>query len=185
MAAAVEDVVVAFEDAVGEPVVAHELPDVLDRIEFGRSRRERHEGDIAGSFEGGRCMPSGLVEHDEGMGSGLDGEGVLGEVGGVFAPVRRERDADGLEDLAELALDVGAGGGALAVLPDGGLLQAVEVADQVVPFDGGVGGVAAVGQFLLEDEGEKGAEDVAADWSAVGAGTLPRLLHPADYPEAD
>jgi hypothetical protein len=28
----VEDVVVGFEDAVREPIVAHELPDVLDRI---------------------------------------------------------------------------------------------------------------------------------------------------------
>ena len=31
----VEDVVVGLEDAVREPIVAHELPDVLDRIELG------------------------------------------------------------------------------------------------------------------------------------------------------
>lgn len=80
MAAVVEDVVVALEDAVREPVVAHELPYVLDGIEFGRSRRERHEGDIAGNFEGRGGMPSGSVEHDQGMGAGFDGEGDLFEM---------------------------------------------------------------------------------------------------------
>ena len=39
------------------------------------------------------------------------------------------------KDLPELAGNVGAGGDALAVLLDSGLLQAVEIADQVVPFD--------------------------------------------------
>jgi len=34
-AAVVEDVVVGFEDPVGEPVVAHELPDVFYGVEFG------------------------------------------------------------------------------------------------------------------------------------------------------
>ena len=32
-AALVEDVCVGFEDAVRQPVVAHELPDILDRID--------------------------------------------------------------------------------------------------------------------------------------------------------
>jgi hypothetical protein len=36
MAAVSDDVVVVGEDAVREPVVAHELPDVLDRIELER-----------------------------------------------------------------------------------------------------------------------------------------------------
>ena len=80
MAAVVEDVVVVLEDAVREPVVAQELPDVLDGIEFGRSGRERHQGYVVGDFEGRGGMPSGLVEHDEGMGSGFDGEGDLGEM---------------------------------------------------------------------------------------------------------
>src|SRR5580704_15652648 len=42
----VEDVVVGLEDAVREPIVAHELPDVLDRIELGRFRRQRQERDV-------------------------------------------------------------------------------------------------------------------------------------------
>ena len=35
LAAMVDEIVVGFEDAVGEPVVAHELPDVFDRVELG------------------------------------------------------------------------------------------------------------------------------------------------------
>ncbi len=31
-AAMIEDIVVGFEDAARQPVVAHELPDVLDRV---------------------------------------------------------------------------------------------------------------------------------------------------------
>ena len=34
VAAMVEDVVVGFEDAVREPVVTHELPDVFDRVQL-------------------------------------------------------------------------------------------------------------------------------------------------------
>src|SRR6266496_2959853 len=34
VAAVVEDIVVRPEDAVGDPVVAHELPDVFDRVEI-------------------------------------------------------------------------------------------------------------------------------------------------------
>ena len=34
-AAVVEDVLVGSEDPVREPVVAHELPDVLDRVQLG------------------------------------------------------------------------------------------------------------------------------------------------------
>ena len=30
-----KDVVGGLEDTIGEPVVAHELPDVFDRVEFG------------------------------------------------------------------------------------------------------------------------------------------------------
>ena len=104
----IEDVVVVLEDTVGEPVFAHELPDVFDRIEFGRAGRERHEGDVGGDFEGQGGMPSGPVEHDDGMGAGFDGAADLGKMGvqrvrvgvghdeaGGLAPVR----ADGAEDI--------------------------------------------------------------------------------------
>ena len=38
LAAVVDEIVVGTKDAVREPVVAHELPDILDRIEFGGFR---------------------------------------------------------------------------------------------------------------------------------------------------
>ena len=34
-ATVIENIFIGFEDAVREPVVAHELPDVLDRVQLG------------------------------------------------------------------------------------------------------------------------------------------------------
>ena len=42
----IDEIVVGFEDTVGEPVVAHELPDVLDRVELGAFRRQGDNGDV-------------------------------------------------------------------------------------------------------------------------------------------
>ena len=47
----VEDVIVGSKNAVEEPVVAHELPDVFDRVEFGRFGRQQHQGDVVGNVE--------------------------------------------------------------------------------------------------------------------------------------
>jgi hypothetical protein len=61
----VDDVVVGREDVVGEPVVAHELSDVVDRVQLGTFGRQRDDADIAGHLEfvGGvpstmNCAPS-------------------------------------------------------------------------------------------------------------------------------
>ena len=51
MAAVVEQIVVECEDPVGEPGVAHELPGVLDRVQFGAHGRQRHESDGGGHGE--------------------------------------------------------------------------------------------------------------------------------------
>ena len=51
----------------------------------------------------------------------------------------------------------GTGGDPLAVLVDGRLLQAVEIAPQVGPFDGEAGGPAAVSQLLLQHERQERA----------------------------
>ncbi len=48
-AAMVDEIVVGFEDAVGEPVVAHELPDVFDRVELRRFGRQGENGDVGGN----------------------------------------------------------------------------------------------------------------------------------------
>src|SRR5205814_2368659 len=66
-AAVIDDVVIGLEDAVGEPVVADELPDVFDRVELGRLRRQRHKGDIVGDVELGRKVPAGLTAEQHGL----------------------------------------------------------------------------------------------------------------------
>ena len=38
----IDDILAAVEDAIGEPVLADELPDVLDRIELGALGGQRH-----------------------------------------------------------------------------------------------------------------------------------------------
>src|ERR1700722_20339622 len=60
----VEDIVVGEEHAVGEPVVADELPDVLDRVEFGALRRQWHERDVGRYRELVRQVPSRLVDEE-------------------------------------------------------------------------------------------------------------------------
>ena len=69
LAAEGDDLVVGLEDPVGEPVVAHELPDVFDRVQLGRSRRQREQGDVVGHREFLRGVPAGLVEDEDGMGA--------------------------------------------------------------------------------------------------------------------
>src|SRR5580700_10498848 len=68
----VEDVVVGFEDAVREPIVAHELPDVLDRIKLGRFRRQRQERDVVWDGKPLRDMPSRLIKKNDGVRAGRD-----------------------------------------------------------------------------------------------------------------
>lgn len=80
LAAVGEDVVVAAEDPVGEPVLAQELPDVLHRVQLGRTGRERQEGDVRGHLEAPRHVPAGLVEDQDGMCIRVDRGADLGEV---------------------------------------------------------------------------------------------------------
>src|SRR3989475_13142438 len=76
----VDEIVVGFEDAVGEPVVAHELPDVLDRVELWALRRHQNDGDIGRHEEARGQVPAGLSDQEDGVASGRDGCGDLGEV---------------------------------------------------------------------------------------------------------
>ena len=80
LAAVVDEIIVRFEDAVGEPVVAHELPDVLDRVELGAFRRQGENGDVGGNDQSRRQVPSGLIDQEDGVGAGRDHLGDLREV---------------------------------------------------------------------------------------------------------
>lgn len=76
-----DDVVVAVEDAVSEPVGAQILPDVLDRIQFGRARGQEDERDVFRHGEFGGRVPAGAVEQQDGMGALCDRPGDLVEMG--------------------------------------------------------------------------------------------------------
>ena len=45
-AAVVDQVLLGCEHTVGEPIVAHELPEVLDRVQLGALGWQGHEGDV-------------------------------------------------------------------------------------------------------------------------------------------
>ena len=72
LAALVEDVGIGLEDPVAEPVLAHELPEVFDRVQFGRFRRQGQQGDVAWDLKRLREVPSGLVDDDDAMSAGRD-----------------------------------------------------------------------------------------------------------------
>jgi hypothetical protein len=80
VAAVVDNVLMRLEHTVGQPVVAHELPDVLDRVQFRRLRRQRHQGDVRRHCQPGRHVPSGLVQQQHGMPAGFHRAGQLGKV---------------------------------------------------------------------------------------------------------
>ena len=112
----VDEIVVGFEDAIGEPVVAHELPDVLDRVELGRFRRQGNDGDVVRHGEAHRHVPSGLIDQEHGVGAWRDGLGDLDEM-----QVHRLGVAGGQDQAGALALlrtdgteDVSRGGALIA-----------------------------------------------------------------------
>ena len=73
----IDDIVVGFEDAVREPVIAHELPKVFDWIEFWRLCWQWQDRYIFWHDEIVRQVPTRLV-HDE------DGMGVIGNMAGYL-----------------------------------------------------------------------------------------------------
>ena len=76
----VEDVSVGGEDAVGEPVLAHDLPDVLNRVQLRAFRRQLHQGDIWRHRQVAGDVPAGLVHQQHGMSIARDGGADLGEM---------------------------------------------------------------------------------------------------------
>src|SRR3954464_13339451 len=63
----VDKVGVGCEHPVREPVIAHELPDVLGGVELRAFGREHHERDVVWKHEAGREVPSGLVDDEYGV----------------------------------------------------------------------------------------------------------------------
>jgi len=106
-AAMVDEIVIGFEDTVGEPVVAHVLPDVLNRVELGAFRRQGDNGYVGRHDEARRHVPASLIDQEDGVGTGRDHLGDLGEMqvhrlgiagrqdqGRAFALLRADRAED-------------------------------------------------------------------------------------------
>ena len=109
LAAVVDEIIVGFEDAVGEPVIAHKLPDVFDRVEFGGSRWQRDNGDVRRHDEARRHVPACLIDQKDGMGTGCDNLGDLREMQVHCLGVAGRQDQGGTLALlgADRAEDVG------------------------------------------------------------------------------
>lgn len=76
----VDDFVVRGDDAVGEPIVAHELSDVLDRIELGAVGRQRDDADVGGHLELAGHVPTGPIHQHDSMRAGCHRKRDLGQV---------------------------------------------------------------------------------------------------------
>lgn len=76
----VDDVVVGGEDAVRQPVVAHELPDVFHRVELGALRRQGDDADVVRHGELAGHMPACLIHQHGSMGTRGDHQRYLGKV---------------------------------------------------------------------------------------------------------
>ena len=112
--AMVDELIVGFEDAVGEPIVAEELPDVFDRVELGAFRRQRNDGDVCRHDKTGRQVPTGLIDQEDGVGVGRDSFGDFRQVQVHGLGVAGRQDQGGALALmwADRGEDVG-GSGAL------------------------------------------------------------------------
>lgn len=58
----IEDVRVGREDPVGDPVLSHELPDILHGVQLGGLGGQRHQGDIGRHLQLARDVPARLIE---------------------------------------------------------------------------------------------------------------------------
>ena len=73
-------VILRCKNAVGEPVVAHELPDVFHWVELGGFRGHGEDGDVGRHDEACRHVPASLIDQENGVSTRLDGLGDLREV---------------------------------------------------------------------------------------------------------
>ena len=112
----IDEIVVGFEDTVGEPVFAHELPDVLDWIELWGFRRHGNDGDVGRHDQTHRYVPACLIDQEHRVSARRDGLGDFDEV-----QIHRLGIAGGQDEGCALAVlwtdctEVVGGSGALVV----------------------------------------------------------------------
>jgi hypothetical protein len=64
VAAVIEDVRIGFEHAIRQPVVTHELPNILNGVEFWAFRRQRNQRYVLRNDKALRHMPPRLIEDE-------------------------------------------------------------------------------------------------------------------------
>jgi hypothetical protein len=99
VAAVIDDVRVGGEDAVGQPIIPHELRDVFLRVELGAFGRQGHDGDVLRQRQFRCHMPSSLIHQQHRMSARSDGLGNFREM-----QIRRRRIAEGQDETRGLAL---------------------------------------------------------------------------------
>ena len=95
MAAVIDNVIIGLEDPVRQPVFPHELPDILDRVEFRAFWRQWQQGDVVGNRQLGGEMPSGLIQQEHGVAPRCDGERDLLQMQGHGGGVAKRQDKTG------------------------------------------------------------------------------------------
>ena len=99
-----KNIVVGAEDAVGEPVVSDELPDVFDRVEFGAFGRQRNKRDVRRHDELIGQVPPGLVENQHGVRPGATAIAISARCRFIAAMLQRGRTrAAPLPSLGQMA----------------------------------------------------------------------------------
>ena len=68
------------EEAVGQPVVSHELPEVLDGVELRALGRQGHQRDVGRHVETVGHVPAGLIEDDNSVCATRDLGSDLGDM---------------------------------------------------------------------------------------------------------
>lgn len=99
VAAVINDVGIGGEDAVRQPVLPHELPDVFLRIELRALGGQRDDGDVRRHNQLRRHVPSGLIHKQHGVSAGSNSLRDFGEV-----EVHRRGVAPGQNEARCLAL---------------------------------------------------------------------------------
>ena len=80
----VDDFVGRLEYPIGKPVIAHVLPDILDRVQLGALGRDWDQRKVVGNIEVACGVPAGLIHQEDRM-------RPLGNEGGDFRQMKRHR----------------------------------------------------------------------------------------------
>ena len=108
----IEDVVVAGEDTVREPVVSHILSNVFHGIELGRLGRQGDERDVFGKNQLRADVPSGPIHEQNGVGAGLPRERdfLKMQLHGLGVAIGQDKSGRLAESGTDGSEDIGRGG---------------------------------------------------------------------------